>query len=134
MKRKCLKFNTDDFIKSFPEFENTNIELYLDTENAIEILDYLETRKKKFKMILYHIFSQKNDEDFYGKEDVSEKAKFITAMKFSSSENVRIYCKEFFIGGKKIVMIQKKLKKTNKVNKALKIHLETLGGYEYEFS
>lgn len=55
-------------------------------------------------------------------------------MKFSSSENVRIYCKEFFIGGKKIVMIQKKLKKTNKVNKALKIHLETLGGYEYEFS
>lgn len=68
MKRKCLKFNTDDFIKSFPEFENTNIELYLDTENAIEILDYLETRKKKFKMILYHIFSQKMMKIFMGRK------------------------------------------------------------------
>ncbi|MCU7526221.1 MAG: hypothetical protein HF308_17230 [Ignavibacteria bacterium] len=135
MKRQCFRFPTEKFLKYYPDLKNSPVIVYLDKENAKEILGYLEEREKKFKMIMFQILSFRYDDDLYGKEEVSDKAKNVTAMKFKmgKKENVRIYCKEFSIAGKKIVMITKIEKKTQKVNKALKQLLETIGGYEYEF-
>lgn len=49
------------------------------------------------------------------------------------SKNIRIYCKEFFIDNKKVVMIIEYNKKTQKIDKKLKNKLETIGGYNYDF-
>ncbi|HEX2866931.1 MAG TPA: hypothetical protein VHO03_07800 [Ignavibacteriales bacterium] len=135
MKRECIKLPTEKFQKYYPYLKNSPVEIYIDRENSKEILDYLTGREKKFKMIVFQILSLRYDDDLYGKEEVSDKAKNVTAMKFKmgKKENIRIYCKEFNVDGKKVVMITKKEKKTQKVNKTLKQLLEIIGGYEYDF-
>jgi hypothetical protein len=133
MHRKCKIFNIDRFLRDYPQFQNVDIELWLDIDNENEILSFLETQSSKLKMILYVIFSYHNNDTLYGKEKVSKKAKNITAMKFSDINNTRVYCKEFIMGGKKIVMITTIKKKSQRNNKAIKKLLETIGGYEYDF-
>ena len=65
---------------------------------------------------------------------VSKKAKNVTAMKFKGKkENIRIACKEFFKDGKKIVMIVKIIKKSQKNTTKIKNIYERIGGYEYDF-
>ena len=71
--------------------------------------------------------------DLYGKEEISEKTKNVTAIKFKGKENIRIGCKEFFRRGKKVVMIVKIIKKVQKNDKKLRNIYETIGGYDYEF-
>ncbi len=140
MNRDCIKFPLSKFLEdnknSFKDIKLIDVELYIDSKNSKEIIAFLknEQHKKKLKDILYYILQGKTSDGLYRKEGVSTKAKDITAMKFSGKLNPRIYCKEFFKKGKKIVMIvlldNKNFQKAN--NKSLKPKLESIGGYEYE--
>lgn len=139
MKRKCIEFPIDDFLKEFPQFQEKTVKIYIDLENAREIVDFLNDRqhRKKLRMILFEIFNLRYNESLYGKENVSAKAKDMTAMKFSQKETMRIYCKEFSQVGelnhKYVVMIclyHKKVWKSTQLKKMI----EHLGGYDYEFS
>lgn len=130
MKRKCTKLSVARILKEFPQLQNNKVELYIDEINAIDIIDFLENHYKKFRIIIYSIFSNSRNNDLYGQE---KKVKYIYAMKFSNKENIRIYCKEYIIDGKKIVMICKNWKKTEGNSKKLNNTLKIIGDYEYEF-
>jgi len=109
--------------------------LYVDRSEHEEITKFLTKKavRKKFRIIIRQIATGLYNPDLYDKEEVSGKAKDITAMKFKGKKNYRVYCKEFHDGKRRIVMIQLLWKKTQKNNKQLRSRLEYLGGYHYEF-
>ena len=131
-------------IAQSPEINVSNIELRIDEQNLDDIVDFLtETdkngrmiRQKKFARILREVLLGNYDDDLYGKEEVSSKAKNVTAMKFTGSNNYRIGCKEFFKENKKVVMITCFHKKSTKGSKNSKKEIaiyEAIGSYEYAF-
>jgi len=139
MDRECVKYPLDEFLDENPDLRKNKVEIYIDRENAPAIIEFLRIGKniKKFRRILVEVLSVRYNDDLYGKEEVSEKAKNMTAMKFAKKENARIYCKEYIheenIKEKKVVMLSLYYKKEMK-SKRLKALIENLGGYEYEFS
>lgn len=145
MKRKCYKLNVAGFLKPYPEIQENldKIEIWIDEKNGKEILDLIfeednsgnPIRLEKWMTILHSIYSLKPKNELYGREDVSYKAKDVKAMKFKKHKgnNWRIYCKEYNLENKKIIMISSYDKKEQKISKKLKNKLETIGRYEYEF-
>jgi len=133
MKRKCIKYPIPhEFIKE-TGVVNNDVSVFVDVLNLNEIAEVISKRHKKFKMILYYVLSGKYKNDLYSFEKISEKAYNITAMKFKEGNNERIYCKEYFVKGKKVVMIISYLKKSQKITKKLKSLIENISDYEYEF-
>jgi hypothetical protein len=114
-----------------------NISLYYDCKNEEIIKEVFENErlKKRMRTVLSYVLNGICFEDFYSSEEVSKKAKGVTAMKLKCKgyANIRIICKEFLSDGKKIVVVTVVDKKTQKVNKKLKELYERVGGYEYEF-
>ncbi|MCK5808775.1 hypothetical protein KAH37_07315 [bacterium] len=130
--RETVQYDIAPLIDAM-KIEECQAEFYVDARNREEIEEILLKHKKKFRRILYEICMGRYGKDLYGKENVSERAAQVTAMKFKGKENVRIACKEFFRGGKKVVMIAKIIKKSQKNKKLVKQIYEKIGGYEYEF-
>jgi predicted nucleic-acid-binding protein len=130
MKRKCEKYSIDGFIKNYPELSKKNIEIYIDSESIEKIVLVLNSRQKKFKRIIYTILAGRYNDDLYGIEDRDNN---ITAMKFKHGDNERIYCKEYFTEGKKVVMIVVHFKKNEKNGKKEKNIFKSISKYEYEF-
>lgn len=114
-------------------------DLYVDEAAAKEIVEFLSSTdqvKNRFRKIALALVTGNITKDLYGPEEVSAKAKNMKAMKFKGANrlNPRIYCKEFYEGGRKIVMIYYlRHKATQKVDKKLKTKIEAIGEYEYEF-
>ena len=133
MNRKCIKYPLDEFLNHYPEYRNSKVSLFIDIENVSIITEIIQIRSKKFRMILHYILSGKYKNDLYSHEKISGKVKNITAMKFKEGKNERIYCKEIFKDGKKIVMITALMKKSQKISIKTKTLLENISGYEYEF-
>ena len=113
--------------------------LCIDYKNKSEILDYLmqdERHIKKFKYIADIILNNLKITDLYDKEEIDEKSKGVTAMKFfKGQENDRIYCKEIIDNDKTFIVIMSVLlekKKNNKVKQREKNAIHKVGGYEYE--
>ncbi len=131
MERDYFKIDKD-FFKEVGIEDNNSVTFYVDNENGEDILKVLTNNKNKKRLLIIFdtIMNNKYRDDIYGKENISEKAKNITAMKFIN-ENLRIYCKELYKDGKKIIMIITYKKKTQKIDKKLKTIIETIGGYEY---
>ena len=130
MKRKCRKL-----ISSI----DGKRAIYIDSENEAEILAYLEKdarHKKKFKFISQIIVEGHRNTEVYDKEEINDKCKGVTAMKFfKGQENDRIYCKEVHsISGTFIVVtaILLEKKKTTKLTNEQITIIETVGGYTYE--
>ncbi|MBU2492652.1 MAG: hypothetical protein KJ571_08520 [Bacteroidetes bacterium] len=147
MKRNSIIL-PEEFLESakklYPEIDAANVEIRIDEQNFDSIFNFLIEsdkkgkliRKKKFARILREILLGNYDDDLYGKEEVSSKAKNVTAMKFTGSNNYRIGCKEFFNGNKKVVMITAFHKKSTNGSKNSKKEIaiyEAIGSYEYEF-
>ena len=112
--------------------------LYVDEQNAEEILEYLEQdnrHNKKYRYIKNIIFDDHRIPELYDKEDISEKAKDVTAMKFfKGQENDRIYCKEYHGDVLRIVMARlEERKKVEGIDTKFKNIIESVGGYEYDF-
>lgn len=137
MKRKCVIMKKEWLEGIRNSIPAKQVSLYYDCDNEEEIREIFENVrfKKKLQVILTYILNDKYDEDHYGFEEVSHKAKGVTAMKLKVKNygNIRIICKEFYQNDKKIVAVTAVKKKTQKVNKQLKELYERIGGYEYEF-
>jgi len=130
MKRKC---------KLFIQNTQTSVSIYIDEANEELILAYIKKDNrhlKKFKFITDLILQCLINRELYDKEEVSLKARGVTAMKFfKGQENDRVYCKEFKETGKELKLIMVELyekKKGRKLNKKEIQMIERIGGYEYE--
>jgi len=68
----------------------------IDCVNADEILEFLSANNlvKKFNLICQVILMGLRNSDLYDKENINEKSKHVTAMKFKGHINTRIYCME----------------------------------------
>jgi len=131
-RRVAEKYNLDPFFETL-NITRSSTEIFVDAVNKKEIEAVLRKNFKKFRRVVYEINKNHYNSDLYGKEDVSAKAKNVTAIKFKGKENIRIGCKEFFRNGKKVVMIVKIIKKSQKNDKKIKKIYETIGGYDYDF-
>ncbi len=140
MKRKSRKFPIESFLIENPELKASDIEIRIDEANAGDILGFLLEkdksgkliRRKKFSRILYEALKGRYNPDLYDKEEVSSKAKGVTAMKFKGKLNFRIACKEIQCRNKKIVMVIAFHKKNQKNSLQETTIYKTVGGYEYE--
>jgi len=119
--------------------ENGNKAICIDSENAKQLLAFLnkdERHSKKFRYISELILRGIRNTELYDKENVNKKAKHVTAMKFfKGQENARIYCKEQRINNKLFVVICCELlesKKSQKNNKTVRSIIEKISNYEYE--
>ena len=138
MARKWVKYDTTKFKEEIPELTSSNVEIYFDVENGKnykEILEILELAgSKKLKRIIAVILSKLYLENIYKRED-----KNITAIKIKSgivrNQEYRIYCKEIFQDGKKVVMVSPYLKKVNRNqdDKRIVEIIEKIKSYNYEF-
>jgi len=130
VKRKCEHIITA---------RNEKRAIYIDSTNKNEILEYIyqdKRHKKKFLYITDILLSGLKNSNLYDKEDINEKCKDVTAMKFfKGQENDRLYCKEIHnCSGKLIIVISILHKrKKDKTLSAKEISIiEKVGGYEYE--
>lgn len=113
--------------------------IYIDTENKAEILAYInqdKRHKKKFRFITEIILGGHRNTEVYDKEDINEKCKDVTAMKFfKGQENDRIYCKEIKSDEGTFIVVTavlyEKKKSEGVTSKEIPI-INNVGSYEYE--
>ncbi len=138
MARKVNKYNTETFKRALPELQNSMVEIYLDAENPKkfrEIADVLnQAGGKKVKRLIAVILKNEYHEHIYKKEDGDVTAIKLMAGK-SGNQNYRIYCKEIFREGKKVVLITPYIKKVQKNQQDPTIIniIQTIKTYDYEF-
>ncbi|GAB3638638.1 hypothetical protein GCM10027422_42280 [Hymenobacter arcticus] len=117
----------------------------LDLAFAPELLDYIsqDTRhQKKFDYIVELLINKLRNTDLYDKEDINERCKDVTAMKFfKGQENDRIYCKQGSLSdetGKPVFVViaaRLHLKKKSETNSKAEINLiETVASYQYDYT
>lgn len=130
LKRKC---------KHIISSKDGKRSIYLDEENSVEILAYLNRdnrHKKKFQFIVDIILGGHKNREIYDKEEINEKCKNVTAMKFfKGQDNDRIYCKEVHSSKGTFIVVAAILfenKKSQKVNQIQKNIIEKVGGFSYE--
>lgn len=138
MARKVNKYNTETFKKALPELQNSVVEIYFDVENPKnlqKIADVLtQAGEKKVRRLIAVILKNEYYDHIYKKEDGD-----ITAIKLmagkSKNQNYRIYCKEIFKDGKKVVLITPHIKKVqkNQHDQTILNIIQILKNYEYEF-
>jgi len=114
-------------------------QIAIDSRNAIEISEFIKKNNlsKKFDLICRLIVGGTRNTELYDKENINNKCKDVTAMKFKGNLNPRIYCKEVKMRNKTLVVIASELdpSKKNKKNKFKEINLiNKVGGYDYEIS
>jgi hypothetical protein len=136
--RKVNKYNTEAFKKALPELQNSMVEIYFDAENPKnfqEIARVLQQAgEKKVKRLMAVILKNEYYDHIYKKEDGD-----ITAIKLiagrSKNQNYRIYCKEIFKAGKKVVLITPHIKKVqkNQQDQTIINIIQTIKTYDYEF-
>ena len=112
--------------------------IFIDTENKNEILEYLsrtDKHKKKFTYIAQHILEGIRNTEVYDKENINDKCKDVTAMKFfKGGSNDRLYCKEVSSDEGVFVVIASIIhekKKSQKNSNREIIKIENVGSYEY---
>lgn len=121
MKRKVEKIDANKLKEALPELKNSTVEIYIDCENQkskneiIQILSY--AGRKRINTILGCILRGAYNNSIYKKE-----GKGVAAIKLkggkSKNQNIRIYCKEFYRNGKKVVMVTPLVKKVQKNRKS----------------
>jgi hypothetical protein len=136
--RKLFKYPTDQFKKEIPELQSSMVEIYLDAENQKDFQKIVDVLKqagaKKVKTIMGVILKNEYYNHIYKIED-----KNVTAIKLkageSKNQNYRIYCKEIFTEGKKVVLITPFIKKVekNQDDQTIINIIETIKTYDYEF-
>lgn len=130
MKRKAI------LIRSFLSDYNKLVSLYFDKEYESEILKFLKKEKhlKKFSHILEILKIHRFYNDLYGIESEILDNKRITAFKFKSFNNTRIYCLDIeYEDEVKIILSVCFKKKSQKIDKKILKRLEIISGYDYIF-
>lgn len=128
MVRKAVKID---------EGSHGKVEIYIDSDNASEILQYVFKEKVdgEFKEIRSLLKENLRNRDKYCKVEVCNKAKNMFEMRFTRQRNDRIYCKEIKDSkSRRIIMIELFLgKKSQNIPKKIKERIEKMGSYEYKF-
>jgi len=136
--RKVNKFNTETFKKALPELQNSMVEVYIDAENPKNFQEIAEVLKqagpKKVKRLMAVILKNEYHELIYKREDGDVTAIKLMAGK-SGNQNYRIYCREIFKEGKKVVLITPYIKKVqkNQQDQSIINIIQILKTYDYEF-
>lgn len=111
----------------------------IDKQNKAQILAYIKQSPrhlKKWNHIVQLILEGHKNTELYDKEEINERCKGITAMKFfKGQENDRIYCKEQQMNAGLYVIVTAELylkKKSNKVSKKEIPIIEKIAKYEYK--
>lgn len=111
----------------------------IDKENQEEILAYIRQsprHTKKWLHIVQLILEGHKNTELYDKEEINEKCKNVTAMKFfKGQENDRIYCKEQKMEDGLYIIVTAEIylkKKSEKVSKKEIPIIEKVAQYEYE--
>lgn len=112
--------------------------IFIDRGNKEEIREFLyrsDKHKKKFQYIAGLLLSNIKNTDVYDKEDINDKCKDITAMKFfKGGSNDRIYCKEVRSGEGCFIVVMAVLhekKKSQKNTSKEKSKIEAIARYNY---
>jgi len=136
--RKVNKYNTDLFKRALPELQNSMVEIYFDAENGKNFQEiaavFRQAGAKKVKRLMAVILKNEYYDHIYKKEDGD-----VTAIKLmagqSKNQNYRIYFKEIFKEGKKVVLITPHIKKVqkNQQDQTILNIINTIKTYEYEF-
>ncbi len=110
----------------------------IDKENKEAILAYIRQSNrhlKKFRHIVALILEGHKNTDLYDKEDIDDKSKDVTAMKFfKGQENDRIYCKEQRTPEGIYIIVTAEIypkKKSDKVSKKEIPIIHKIAKYEY---
>ena len=135
MKRKFEEYGLDRLKTKFPEIADSEVRIFFDTDDkdqlAMMVHDIIKPYNEKFRLILVLILKNQYLDHLYKIEDTN-----VTAIKFIGKKynNARIYCKEIFKNGKKVVMISPYFKKVqkNKDDPHIKKIIEDIKSYEYE--
>jgi len=111
--------------------------IMVDMGNAKEILPYLFQKgvDDEFKDIRNLLKENLRNKEKYCKADVSSKASNMFEMRFTrNNRNDRIYCQEFSLNQKRIIIMVELFpgKKSQDIPKKIKSRIENMGGYEYE--
>jgi hypothetical protein len=114
----------------------------IDIASFAELFDHLDGTNltKKFNYIVDTILDRSATRENYDKEDINERCKDVTAMKFKGNVNSRIYCKQESLtdenGQKMFVVIAAKLHKRKKSQKNTSTEIaliEAVATYEYDY-
>lgn len=102
----------------------------------MEYINQDERHKDKFRFITDILLGGHRNSKVYSKEEINEKCKDVTAMKFfKGQENDRIYCKELHTSDGTFIVVASVLyerKKTTKLTNKEIAEIEKVGGYSYE--
>lgn len=130
MKRKAIIIRSS---------EDGKRQIAIDQENYSLIYDFIARdarHKNKFNDMCNLILGELRNPDLYDKENINERCKHVTAMKFfKGQENARIYCKEVRQKDKVFVVVTAELlerKKNQKNQQKEKNIIEKVASYEYE--
>lgn len=111
----------------------------IDYENKEKILAFIKQSpryQKKWKHIVQLILEGHRNTELYDKEEINEKCKGVTAMKFfKGQENDRIYCKEQNTPEGLFIVVTAEIyakKKSDKVSKKEIPFIEKVAAYEYK--
>lgn len=111
----------------------------IDKLNKADILAYIgrsERHKKKWRHIVELLLGGHVNRQLYDKEEINDKCKGVTAMKFfKGQENDRLFCKEQTIGGGIFIIVAVRIyekKKSQKLTKKEFPIIEKIGQYEFE--
>ena len=111
----------------------------IDVQNKGSILSYVNQSKRhlrKWQHIMQLILEGHRNTDLYDKEEINDKCKGVTAMKFfKGQENDRIYCKEQKTENGVYIIVTAEIyprKKNDKVSKKEIPIIEKIASYEYE--
>ncbi len=137
MPRTASEIPLSAFIAEFGIKTIHRVSLYVDEKNKDEIFDIISQNRDRFRRAVYVLLQGNYNNELYGKENISKKTYNLTAIKFKKRKNAnyRIYCKEYIDeyspNIKKVVMVSAYNKKSMKISKKLKQHLNTIAEYEY---
>lgn len=135
MKRECTEYGLDKFKKEFPELSDSEVRVFYDTTDKQQcgklVHEIIVPFNNKFKHILRLILKGEYQDNLYKIEDED-----VTAIKFlgKATNNARIYCKEIYKNGKKVVMITpyyKKVQRNQNDSKIMQI-IDNIKKYEYD--
>lgn len=138
MARKVNKLDTETFKRALPELQNSMVEVYIDAENQKNFQEIAEVLKqagsKKVKRLMAVILKNEYHELIYKREEDDVTAIKLMAGK-SGNQNYRIYCREIFKDGKKVVLITPHIKKVrkNQQDQSIINIIQTIKTYDYEF-
>lgn len=131
MIRKCIKLHTSlDYGSPLGRI------LCIDENNADDILESIPN-ERKFQTIIERILTLKNRYyDHYKKEQINEKTRNVTAIRFLGKANIRIYCQERMTkeGIMYIICAISHHKKVQKNDNKIGDILNKIAEYEYEIS